>query len=71
MTYTGNVHVGGDPAVRELTGLVVEKLAVGEMNNNAYLLRCRSTRAISFSSMQPRNPSGCSTWSGRTGWWGS
>ena len=43
MTYTGNVHVGGDPAVRELTGLVVEKLAVGEMNNNAYLLRCRAT----------------------------
>ena len=43
MTYTGNVHVGGDPVVRELTGLVVEKLAVGEMNNNAYLLRCRAT----------------------------
>jgi len=43
MTYTGNVHVGGDPAVRELTGLVVEKLAVGAMNNNAYLLRCRET----------------------------
>ncbi len=43
MTYTGNVHVGGPPAVRELTGLVVEKLAVGPMDNNAYLLRCRST----------------------------
>jgi glyoxylase-like metal-dependent hydrolase (beta-lactamase superfamily II) len=43
MTYTGNVHVGGPPAVRELTSLVVEKLAVGPMDNNAYLLRCRST----------------------------
>lgn len=43
MTYTGNVQVGGPPDVRELKGLVVEKLAVGPMNNNAYLLRCRTT----------------------------
>jgi glyoxylase-like metal-dependent hydrolase (beta-lactamase superfamily II) len=43
MTYTGNVQVGGPPDVRELKGLVVEKLAVGPMDNNAYLLRCRST----------------------------
>ncbi len=43
MTYTGNVHVGGPPAVRELTGLIVEKLAVGPMDNNAYLLRSRAT----------------------------
>jgi glyoxylase-like metal-dependent hydrolase (beta-lactamase superfamily II) len=43
MTYTGNVQVGGSPDVRELTGLVVEKLAVGPMDNNAYLLRCRRT----------------------------
>ena len=43
MTYTGKVQVGGDPMVRELPGLVVEKLAVGDMNNNAYLLRCPTT----------------------------
>jgi glyoxylase-like metal-dependent hydrolase (beta-lactamase superfamily II) len=37
--YTGAVEVGGPAAVRELPGLVVSKLAVGEMDNNAYLLR--------------------------------
>jgi glyoxylase-like metal-dependent hydrolase (beta-lactamase superfamily II) len=29
--------------VRELTDLVVSKIAVGPMDNNSYLLRCRST----------------------------
>ncbi|SEO41915.1 MBL fold metallo-hydrolase [Trujillonella endophytica] len=38
-TYTGEATVGGPAAVRELPGLVVSKLAVGEMDNNAYLLR--------------------------------
>ena len=39
MTYTGNVSVGGPADTRELGGgLTVTKLAVGEMNNNAYLL---------------------------------
>lgn len=37
--YTGEVQVGGPAGVRELPGLVVAKLAVGEMDNNAYLLR--------------------------------
>jgi glyoxylase-like metal-dependent hydrolase (beta-lactamase superfamily II) len=37
--YTGNVEVGGPPAVRELPGLTIAKLAVSEMANNAYLLR--------------------------------
>jgi glyoxylase-like metal-dependent hydrolase (beta-lactamase superfamily II) len=37
--YTGAVTVGGPAAVRELPGLTVSKLAVGEMDNNAYLLR--------------------------------
>ncbi|MGY1772071.1 MBL fold metallo-hydrolase [Blastococcus sp. SYSU D00813] len=37
--YTGDVQVGGPAGVRELPGLVVAKLAVGEMDNNAYLLR--------------------------------
>ena len=43
MTYTGNVQVGGPPDVHELPKLVIEKLAVGAMNNNAYLLRSRFT----------------------------
>ena len=39
MTYTGNVNVGGPSDTREIGGgLTVTKLAVGEMNNNAYLL---------------------------------
>ncbi len=45
MTYTGRVQVGGPPQVHELTDLIIEKLAVGELNNNAYLLRCRKTGA--------------------------
>ena len=43
MTYTGEVHVGGAPDTREIDGLVVTKIAVGPMDNNAYLLRCTST----------------------------
>lgn len=41
--YTGHVTVGGPPAVRELAGLVITKVAVGPMDNNAYLLQCRAT----------------------------
>lgn len=43
MTYTGNVSVGGPSQTRELPGLSITKVAVGPMNNNAYLLRCTST----------------------------
>jgi glyoxylase-like metal-dependent hydrolase (beta-lactamase superfamily II) len=43
MTYTGNVHVGGQADVRELPALTITKLAVGPMDNNAYLLRCAAT----------------------------
>jgi glyoxylase-like metal-dependent hydrolase (beta-lactamase superfamily II) len=43
VNYTGNVTVGGTPHVRELAELVITKLAVGPMDNNAYLLRCRYT----------------------------
>ena len=43
MTYTGKVTVGGTPDVRELPELIVTKVAVGPMDNNAYLLRCRDT----------------------------
>ncbi|MGQ0468101.1 MAG: MBL fold metallo-hydrolase [Sporichthyaceae bacterium] len=42
-TYTGKVHVGGTPDVRELAGLIVTKVSVGPMDNNCYLLRCRDT----------------------------
>lgn len=41
MTYHGKVTVGGTPDVRELAELTITKVAVGPMNNNAYLLRCR------------------------------
>ena len=43
MTYTGDVSVGGPADTRELPGLTITKVAVGPMNNNAYLLRCTST----------------------------
>jgi glyoxylase-like metal-dependent hydrolase (beta-lactamase superfamily II) len=43
VTYTGDVRVGGAPDTREIDGLVVTKIAVGPMDNNAYLLRCTST----------------------------
>ena len=43
MTYSGDVRVGGPADVRELPGLVLSKIAVGPMSNNAYLLRCRET----------------------------
>ena len=41
MTYSGNVQVGGTPDTRELADLIITKVAVGPMSNNAYLLRCR------------------------------
>ncbi|MFJ4790964.1 MBL fold metallo-hydrolase [Streptomyces sp. NPDC088794] len=43
MTYSGQVTVGGPADVHELPDLMITKIAVGPMNNNAYLLRCRST----------------------------
>ena len=43
MAYTGDVTVGGPPDTRELPGLTVTKLAVGPMDNNAYLLTCTET----------------------------
>jgi glyoxylase-like metal-dependent hydrolase (beta-lactamase superfamily II) len=41
--YTGDVEVGGAPAMRELRGLRMTKVAVGSYNNNAYLLECTAT----------------------------
>jgi glyoxylase-like metal-dependent hydrolase (beta-lactamase superfamily II) len=43
VTYTGKVREGGPPDVRELDDLVITKVSVRPMDNNAYLLRCRST----------------------------
>jgi len=43
MTYTGNVSVGGPAQTREVTGLEITKVAVGPMDNNAYVLRCTNT----------------------------
>jgi len=45
VSYTGDVVVGGPPDVRELPGLTVTKVAVGPLDNNAYLLRCTATGA--------------------------
>jgi glyoxylase-like metal-dependent hydrolase (beta-lactamase superfamily II) len=41
--YAGKVAVGGPMDVRRLPGLLIAKLAVGPMSNNAYLLRCTQT----------------------------
>lgn len=43
MAYSGEVEVGGTPDVHELKDLIITKAAVGPMNNNAYVLRCRAT----------------------------
>jgi glyoxylase-like metal-dependent hydrolase (beta-lactamase superfamily II) len=43
VTYTGNVTVGGSPDTRDVEGITITKLAVGTMDNNAYLLRDAST----------------------------
>lgn len=41
--YAGNSGRGGPPQVRVLTELMITKISVGPMDNNAYLLRCRRT----------------------------
>jgi glyoxylase-like metal-dependent hydrolase (beta-lactamase superfamily II) len=38
VTYTGDVSVGGPTDTRRIGGVTLTKIAVGEMNNNAYLL---------------------------------
>jgi glyoxylase-like metal-dependent hydrolase (beta-lactamase superfamily II) len=43
VSYHGKVKPGGPPDVRELAGLVITKFSVGDMDNNVYLLRCRTT----------------------------
>lgn len=43
--YTGHVDSGGPSGVRALRSLEIRKASVGPMDNNAYLLTCRSTGA--------------------------
>ena len=43
MSYTGEVEVGGPADTREAGDLVITKVAVGPMSNDAYLLRCAIT----------------------------
>jgi len=43
MSYSGEVEVGGPAETREAGDLVITKVAVGPMENNAYLLRCALT----------------------------
>jgi glyoxylase-like metal-dependent hydrolase (beta-lactamase superfamily II) len=45
-TYTGDVSVGGPAQTRELPGLTVTKVAVGDFDNNCYFLRCRATGEV-------------------------
>jgi glyoxylase-like metal-dependent hydrolase (beta-lactamase superfamily II) len=44
VAYTGEVKDSG-PQTRELARLTITKVSVGPMDNNAYLLRCKSTGA--------------------------
>lgn len=46
MSYTGEVSVGGPADVRDLGALRISKVSVGPMDNNAYLLECRSTGTL-------------------------
>jgi glyoxylase-like metal-dependent hydrolase (beta-lactamase superfamily II) len=48
MSYSGNVTVGGPAETRELPGLSITKVAVGPMDNNAYLLRCAQTGELAL-----------------------
>jgi glyoxylase-like metal-dependent hydrolase (beta-lactamase superfamily II) len=48
MAYTGNVSVGGPADTRELPGLTIAKVAVGPMDNDAYLLRCTETGELAL-----------------------
>jgi glyoxylase-like metal-dependent hydrolase (beta-lactamase superfamily II) len=42
--YTGSVTPGGTPDIRELSRLIITKVAVDDqMSNNCYVLRCRAT----------------------------
>ena len=48
MNYSGDVTPGGPAARRDLDALSVTKVSVGPMDNNAYLLECRGTGALTL-----------------------
>jgi glyoxylase-like metal-dependent hydrolase (beta-lactamase superfamily II) len=48
MSYSGMVTVGGPADRRDLDTLTVTKVSVGPMDNNAYLLECRATGALTL-----------------------
>ena len=56
-TYHGTVKPGGPAQVRELPALVISKLALGPMDNNTYLLRCRTTGASTWNRVPSARPS--------------
>lgn len=43
MDYTGHVEPGAAAVTRELADITISKMSVGPMDNNTYLLICRST----------------------------
>ena len=45
MTYDRRREVGGPADLRQLDEVEIRKVAVGPMENNAYLLTCRRTGA--------------------------
>ena len=48
MSYTGEVTPGSQPAVRELDALRITKVSVGPMDNDAYLLECRTSGELAL-----------------------
>ncbi|WP_298459921.1 MBL fold metallo-hydrolase [uncultured Cellulomonas sp.] len=45
MPYDGDVRPGGPSAVRELDEVVIRKASVGPLDNNVYLVTCRTSRS--------------------------
>ena len=46
MTYTGDVRVGGPSDTRDIDGVTLTKIAVGDFHNNAYLLVDRTGQGL-------------------------
>jgi glyoxylase-like metal-dependent hydrolase (beta-lactamase superfamily II) len=46
VTYTGDVRVGGPSDTRDIDGVTLTKIAVGDMQNNAYLLVDRTGQGL-------------------------
>jgi glyoxylase-like metal-dependent hydrolase (beta-lactamase superfamily II) len=46
VSYSGDVRVGGPADTRQIGALTLTKIAVGDLNNNAYLLRDSTGQAL-------------------------